>query len=85
MSRNGQKEFEFDISRKSDSDCSKQQEHRRNILGLIIYMEGGQVMFKSATQKHTALSATEAELYVGESTVQDMVYMRNFLIHWKLR
>ena len=36
-------------------------------------------MFKSATQKHVALSVTEAELYAGVSTAQDMLYVKNVL------
>ena len=42
-------------------------------------------MFKSATQKHVALSVTEAELYAGVSTAQDMLYIKNVLESMKLK
>ena len=41
----------------------------------VIYLEAAPVMFKSATQKHVAMSVTEAELYAGVSTAQDMLYV----------
>ena len=42
-------------------------------------------MFKSATQKHVALSVTEAELYDGVSPAQDMLYVKNFLESMELK
>ena len=82
---NGEMDFEFIISGKSDSDYAKQPEDRRSISGSIIYLEGAPVMFKSATQKHVALSVTEAELYAGVSTAQDMLYIKNVLESMKLK
>ena len=42
-------------------------------------MNGAPVMFKSATQKHVALSVTEAELYAAVLCAQDMIYVMNVL------
>ena len=36
-------------------------------------------MFKSGTQKHVALSVTEAELYAGVTCAQDMLYVMHVL------
>ena len=51
----------------------------------MIYLEQAPVMFKSATQKHVALSVTEAELYAGVSTAQDMLYVKNVLESMELK
>ena len=82
---NGEKDFEFIISGKSDSDYAKEPEDRRSISGSVIYLEQAPVMFKSATQKHVALSVTEAELYAGVSTAQDMLYVKNVLESMELK
>ena len=37
------------------------------------------VLFKSVTQKHVALSVTEAELYAAVKCVQEMIYCKNVL------
>ena len=45
-----------------------------SISGSVVYLESAPIMFKSATQKHVALSVTEAELYAGVSiTAQEML------------
>ena len=72
---NGEKVFEFIISGKADSDYAKQPEDRRSISDSVVYLEAAPVMFKSVTQQHVALSVTEAELYAGVSTAQDMLYV----------
>ena len=71
--RNGEKDFEILISGKSDSYYTKQTEDRMSISGSVIYLEGAQVVFKNTTQKHVARSVTEAKLYAGVSTAQDML------------
>ena len=42
-------------------------------------------MFKGATQKYTVLSVTEAGLYDGVSTAQDMLYVKNVLESMELK
>ena len=73
------------MSGKSNSDYAKQPDDRRSISGSVVYLEAAPVMFKSATQKHVAMSVTEAELYAGLSTAQDMVYVKNILDSMELQ
>ena len=82
---NGENDFGFVISGKSDTDYAKQPDDRRSISGSIVYLEGAPVMFKSATQNHVALSVTVAELYAGVSTAQDMLYNKNVLESTELK
>ena len=42
-------------------------------------LEGSSIVFRGSIQKHVALSVTEAELYAGVSTSQDMLYTKNVL------
>ena len=48
-------------------------------------LEGSPIIFRSSTQNHVALSVTEAELYAGVSTAQDMLYTKNVLESLGLR
>ena len=53
---------------------------RRSVSGSVVKLEGIPVIFRSSTQKHVALSVTEAELYEAISTAQDMLYTMNVLL-----
>ena len=46
----------------------------------LLITEGSPVICCSSTQKHVALSVTEAELYVTISTAKDMVYVMDVLL-----
>ena len=46
----------------------------------MVRLEESPVIFRSSTQKHVALSVTEAELYAAVSTAQDMLYCMNVLL-----
>jgi hypothetical protein len=76
---NGKKGFKFTISGRSDSDYAKEPVDRRSVSGSRVLLNGAPVMFKSSTQKHVALSVTEAELYAAVSCAQDMLYVMNVL------
>ena len=69
----------FRINGKSDSDYAKEPVDRRSVSGSVVMLEGSPIIFRSSTQKHVALSVTEAELYAGVSTAQDMLYTKNVL------
>ena len=55
----GSRDFQFTISGMSDSDYAKCPNTRRSVTGSRVVLNGMPVMFKSATQKHVALSVTE--------------------------
>ena len=57
----GNKEHEFIISGRSDSNYAKDTQTRKSISGYRVLLEGAPVMFKSSTQKFVALSVCEAE------------------------
>ena len=44
-----------------------------------MFLNNSPVLFKSVTQKHVALSVTEAELYAAVNCVQEMIYCKNVL------
>ena len=76
----GSNNFEFRVSGNSDSDYAKEPVDRRSVSGSVVRLEGSPVIFRSSTQKHVALSVTEAELYAAVSTAQDMLYCMNVLL-----
>ena len=69
----------FKVNGKSDSDYAKEPVDRRSVSGSVVMLEGSPVIFRSSTQKHVGLSVTEAELYAGVSTAQNMLYTKNVL------
>ena len=81
----GTQEHEFIISGRSNSDYAKDQQTRRSVSGCSALLHPCPVMFRSATQKHVALSMTEAELYVAVLCAQDMLYVKHVLESQKLK
>ncbi len=82
---NGNKEHEFIISGRSDSNYAKDSQTQKSISGYRVLLEGAPVMFKSLTQKSVALSVCEAEQTAGVLCAQDMIYVRNVLESMGLR
>ncbi len=82
---NGNKEHEFIISGRSDSDYAKDLQTQKSISGYRVLLEGAPVMFKSSTQKSVALSVCEAEQTAGVLCAQDMMYVRNVLESMQLK
>jgi len=75
----GNKEHEFIISGRSDSDYAKDTQTRKSISGYRVVLEDAPVMFKSSTQKSVALSVCEAEQSLGVLCAQDMSYVWHIL------
>jgi hypothetical protein len=73
------RDFEFEISGKSDSDFAKDPETRRSVSGLAAFLNEAPYVRKSKMQKFVTLSVTEAECVSGTSCIQDMLYGKNFL------
>ena len=74
----GNPNFEFRITGKSDSDFAKDPS-RRSVSGWSTFLCGAPVTEKSNMQPITALSVTEAELIAGSSCVQDMIFEKRIL------
>jgi hypothetical protein len=75
---NGNSDFKFRTSGNSDSDYAQEPVDCRSVSGSLVMLGGGPVMFQSGTQKHVALSVTEAGLYVAVGTAQDMLYGKTY-------
>jgi len=75
----GNKEHEFIISGRSDSDFAKDTQTQKSISGYRVLLEGAPVMFKSSTQNLIALSVCEAEQTAGVLCAQDMLYVQHIL------
>ena len=75
----GTKDFKFRISGRSDSDYAKDPETRRSVSGTRVSVNGSVTQFRSATQKYTTLSVTEAEQGAAVTCAQDMIYQKNVL------
>ena len=52
---NGEKEFKFKISRRSDSDYAANTDDRRSVSGGRTFLESAPVIHRSATQKFVTL------------------------------
>jgi hypothetical protein len=75
----GNKEQEFIICGRSDSNYAKDTQTRKSISRYRVLLEGAPVMFKSLTQKSVALSVCEAEQTAGVLCAQDMLYVWHIL------
>ncbi len=81
----GNKEHEFIISGRSDSDYAKDTQMQKSISGFRVLLEGAPVMFESSTQKSVALSVCEAEQIAGVLCAQDMLYVQHILDSMELK
>jgi len=76
---NGDKDFEFVIRGRSDSNYATCPVTRRSVSEYVTYLMDALVTAKSAMQKVVALSVTEAELMSVAQCVQDMLYVMRVL------
>ena len=75
----GNKEFRFRISGRSDSDFAKCPVTRKSVSGWNVKLEKCPVIVKSGMQRSPTLSVTESELVAGVTCAQDMLYVKNVL------
>jgi len=75
----GNKEHEFIISGRSNSNYTKDTQTQKSISEYRVLLEGAPVMFKSSMQRSVALSVCEAEQTAGVLCAQDMLYVRHIL------
>ena len=86
MKWNGRdKNFEFEILGRADSNYATDPETRKSVTGCITFLEGAPVMFKSSTQKVTFLSVMEAELSAGVTEAQDMLFVMRVMESMELK
>ena len=75
----GDKEFQFRISGRSDSDFAKCPVTRKRVSGGNVKLEECPIIVKSGMQRSPTLSVTESELVSGVTCAQDMLYAKNLL------
>jgi hypothetical protein len=73
------KNFEFRVSGRSDSDYAACTSTRRSVTGYVVKLEGAPVAVKSSMQKTVSLSVTESELMAGVHCAQEMLYTKRVL------
>ena len=73
------KNFNFKVSGRSDSDYATDPETRKSVTGTRVSVNDAPVMCRSSTQKFTTLSVTEAEAGAAVTCAQDMMYTKNIL------
>jgi hypothetical protein len=76
---NGDKDFEWVIGGRSDSNYASNVDDRRSVTGGRVLLNGSPVTFRSATQRFVTLSVTEAEGAAGVTIAQDMIYVYRVL------
>ena len=82
---NGDKDFEFIIHGRSDSDYAANTDDRRSVSGGRVFLNEAPVVFRSATQKFVTLSVTEAEAAAGVMVAQDMLHVMRLLLSLGLK
>lgn len=65
--------FEFEIRGRSDSEYAKDSETRKSVMGYVTYVQDTPVTTKSKMQNIVALSVTEAEIIAAVDCVQEMI------------
>jgi len=76
---NGDKDFDFVIRERSDSNYATCPVTSRNVSGYVTYLMDALVTAQSAKQKIVALSVTEAEVMSAVQCVQDILYVMRVL------
>ena len=71
--------FEFIIRGKSDSDFAKDPETRRSVKGWAVFLEDAPISMKSKMLEYVAMSVTEAEHAAAVACVQDMLFAMRVL------
>ncbi|KAL7574402.1 hypothetical protein ACA910_008497 [Epithemia clementina (nom. ined.)] len=75
----GNPDFHFTISGRSDSDFAKDPERRRSVSGCTVFMNGAVISASSRMQDSTTLSVSESELVAGVETAQKMLFAMQVL------
>ena len=73
------KDFEFVIRGRPDSNYGTDQETRKSVSGYVVYLEDAPISIKSIMQRIIALSSTEAELIALVQCVQEMMAAKRLL------
>ena len=73
------KQFEFVIMGKSDSNYATCKETRKSVTGFVVYFEGTPVAVKSGMQCIVALSVSEAEVIAMVQCIQEMLYIKKLI------
>jgi hypothetical protein len=76
---NSDKNFEFIVMGRSDSDYAKDKDTRRSVTGWSVFLCGAPVSTKSKMLQAVSLSVTEAELFAGCNCAQDMMFVMRIL------
>jgi hypothetical protein len=71
---NGSNEHQFCIRGRLGSDYAKDIQTRQSVSGYVVHIEDAPTMYRSATQKTTALLSCKAELNAAVLSAQDMMY-----------
>jgi hypothetical protein len=75
MKWDGDPNFEFIITGRSDSDFAKDPERRRSVSGYSTFLCGAPVTMKSRMQRCVTLDVTSAELVSATQCAQDMLFV----------
>jgi hypothetical protein len=79
------KEFEFILRGKSDSNYATCTETRRSVTGYAVFLEDAVVAVKSGMQRIVALSVSEAEVIALVMCVQEVLYCKKILESMQLK
>ena len=64
----------------SDSDWAGDKDNRKSVSGLILFVLGVPVMWRSKQQKTVALSSTEAEFIAASEAIKEVVFVIQVLV-----
>ena len=79
------REFEFRVEGKADSNYATCEETRRSVTGYMVTLEDAVISVKSRMQKIVSLSVTEAEVIALVMCVQEMLYVVKVIESMKLK
>ena len=79
LKRSKVKENLFYIVGYSDSDYASDKDNRRSITGMVIYLCGIPIAWKSKGQKAVTLSSTEAEYYALSELCSELIFIKHIL------
>ena len=75
----GSKEFEFEVTRHSDSDFAKDPATCKSVSRWAVFLNGAPISMRSKMQDCMTLLVTEVELVVAMACTQDMLFSMQLL------
>lgn len=79
------KRAEMRIDGFSDADYAGDKESRKSTTGVVVFLGGAPIVWKSRLQRVVALSTTEAELLAGVEVCKEVIWLKKLFVDMNVK